>query len=235
MKYNIITLPDSARVEYKRQIRNNVGYPEHKASAFDARRLDPLAGIEQRGLRLEPVWPNAKRGELGVWLSNYDRWKQASEVGPLIVFEDDAIIGQSFKDDFEHLMVEVPDDWDFVALWVPDNQRQDYLYDVVYERGIPRVNGVRMAEDSVFKIPGASTAAKVYQGYGMVALVYSKKGGARLVELAHEYGITGPVDCWIYEQAHMGNLAGYAPRPECASLVYYDWRAETTVQRTERV
>jgi GR25 family glycosyltransferase involved in LPS biosynthesis len=235
-RYGIITLPDSDRVEYKKAIRRNVPYFEQPRPAFDYRVRDPLEAIEEWGLEFRAdLWDNPKKGELAVWLSNYIRWKQAAEHGPLIVFEDDAVVGPDFKTKFEDFMAELPGDWDFAALWVPENQRQDYLYNAVYdENGRVEIRGFVTPERSIYRIPGNTYAALVYQGYGMVSLVYSRKGGKRLVELAHEVGITGPVDCWIYEQAHRGALKGFAPIPVMADIVEYDWAAQSHVQQTER-
>lgn len=233
MRYTIITLNDD-RKAFKDKIRDNVACHEILLPPFNAYEEDPMEGIEKRGLRLDPIWPNAKKGELGVWLSNYDRWMNASLYGDLLVFEDDAIVDETFGDKYTAFMQELPDDWDFAALWVPENQRIDYLYDVTYTNGLPHVKGMKHPSESLFNFEGSERAAFVYQGYGMVSLVYSQKGGRKLVELAQDYGITGPVDCWIYEHAHMDNLKGYAPRPDYADIVAYDWSAVSHVQLTEK-
>lgn len=236
MKYTIISINDD-RKEYKDAIRAGMKFDELNMQAYNANERNALDGIAARGLDLKPIWGNPKRGELGVWLSNYDRWHMVSRMTtPLVVFEDDAIVDSEFDSKLESLMSELPDDWDFVALWVPENQRQDYYYDVVYnEYGDPRINGRRPAEYSYYKVEGAEKAALVYQGYGMVSLMYSPRGGKKLVELAKSRGIDNPVDCWIYQEAHKGNLNGYAPMPEHASIVHYDWAAASHVQQTERV
>lgn len=235
MKYTILTINDD-RKAYKDKIRQYAGFDEIELPAFNAYEEDPVQGIKDRGLEWKPNWSNAKRGELGVWLSNYDRWAYVDHLGePLIVFEDDAVIGQDFPWRFDALYQELPDDWDFVALWVPDNQRQDYLYNNVYDEcGTPRTNGFLTPDESIFRIPGKSYAALVYQGYGMVSLMYSPNGGRKLVDLAHSQGIDGPVDCWLYAEAHKGNLNGYAPKPEHAEIVTYDWQAVSHVQLTEK-
>lgn len=234
MKFTIITLNDD-RKEYKEVIRDRVPYEEVELPAVDGREVDLMAEIQERGLH-KFAWGNAKQGELGVWLSNFDRWATVANMDePLIVFEDDAIPGPHFGPALEDLMLELPDDWDFVALWVPENQRQDYLYDNTYdEYGHPRFHGWLPPEDSVYRIPGALCAAHVYQGYGMVALMYSPEGGQKLVNQARHRGIDNPVDCWVYEEAHKGHLKGFAPRPDFADLVNYDWKAESHVQLTER-
>lgn len=235
MKYSIITLNDD-RKAYKDVIMANVPYERVNVPAVDGKSVDLRAEIEGRSLTWSDRWPNAKKGEMGVWLSNFDNWAYASVLTePLIVFEDDAIPSFDFKEQIEALIAELPEDWDFAALWVPENQRIDYRYEVNYDwAGTPRIHRVRNDwEQSQFDF-GVERAALVYQGYGMVSLVYSPKGGKRLVELAREHQITGPVDCWLYEQAHLNNLKGYAPKPQYAEFVTYDWAAESHVQLTEK-
>lgn len=234
MKYSIISLNDD-RKEYKDYI-HRVVQGEHLYMPAVNGPVDDLdyelriRGLEHRG------WGNAKRGEMGVWLSNFDRWEMASRMDePLVVFEDDAIPDAFFMEKLENVVKELPEDWDFVALWVPENQRDDFLWDVKYNHnGHPAHNGWKRPEESYYLVPGAAYVALAYQGYGMVALMYSPVGGKKLVDLARSRGVDGPVDCWIFEECHKGNLNGYAPRPEQASIVHYDWKAQSHVQHTER-
>lgn len=234
MKFNIISINDDRKV-YKDTIRKYVPFDELHMRAFNAHEHNPLRGLAARGLVLSG-WDNAKLGELGVWLSNFDRWARVAEMDePLIVFEDDAAVDDSFASKLRQLIKDVPNDWDFLSLWVPDNQLNDYYYDVSFdETGFPTVHGWKTAEESLFRLDNGGSGALVYQGYGMVSLVYSPQGGQKLVELARETGLTGPVDCWIYEQAHRGKLKGYAPRPLYATIVGYDWSQPSHVQDTER-
>lgn len=240
MKFTIITLNDE-RLEYKRAIREYVQYSEIHLPAVDGRYIDVDYEFGQRGLVRGSLlsgykWSNAKRGELGVWLSNYDRWRVVADMDePLIVFEDDAVPSPFFNQDLENLMTDLPDDWDVFSLWVPENQRVDYFYEVEYdEHGHPRIAGMRTDGDSYYNI-GSTKIAKTYQGYGMVANIYSPKGGQKLFELAHYRGVDNPVDCWVYEEIHKGNLNGYAPRTDFTNIVGYDWKAVSHVQLTDRV
>lgn len=238
MKYHIISINDE-RKSYKDNIRKHVPLPEAEWTDYNAYFTPPREGLAARGLEWKPDWPNPKIGEMGVWLSNYDAWKNISEMdSPCIVFEDDAVVDETFWLKFTNFIDQLPSDWDFAALWVPENQRVDYRYSLVYNHtGVPLIFGTLPYEKSIFQVPGADRAALVYQGYGMVSLVYSPRGAEKLVNYAHSRGITGPVDCWIYEIAHMDetNVKGYAPRPEYADIVTYDWAATSHVQLTERV
>lgn len=232
MKYTIITLNDD-RFDYKKKIRANVPFEEIELPAVDGSQVDVMAELEARGLRSN--WHHAKMGEYGVWLSNFDRWQYVSEMDePLIVFEDDAVVNEDFIDYFTAFYRELPEDFDFAALWVPDNQRIDYTYLMEYnERGTANVVGHLEYQDSMFRV--SLRCARTYQGYGMVALMYSPEGGRKLVELSRERGIDLPVDCFIFEQSNAKRVNGYAPTPLFAKIVGYDWAAQSQVQDTERV
>jgi GR25 family glycosyltransferase involved in LPS biosynthesis len=174
-------------------------------------------------------------GEAGIWLSNYIRWYRASQMSePLIVFEDDAIIDEHFNAHIRTIMPQLPDNWDFVALWVPDNQRIDYRYNLRYnEHGDPEIYGMRPDGLPSYFDFGAPDLAKAYQGYGIVAMMYSPAGGTKLMKLAKKYGMRNPVDCFIFQEAHKGALNGYAPKPDKV-VVSYDW-PETQIHNTELI
>lgn len=226
MDYSIISIGNPKREVYKANIRKYMtGHNEIQLPSIDGRHPEAHNVRKSLGLK-EGEWGHTE-GEMGVWLSHFFRWDYVSHsYQPLLVFEDDAIIGESFVDDLNLLMEEVPDDWDFVSLWVPDNQHIDYTYDVVYNgEGIPKHRGINKTGTSYYDI-GKSRIAKVYQGYGLVATLYSPQGGKKLVTLADQRGLSDPVDCFMFQHAHAGRLNGYAPKP-LRTFVQYDW-PETT-------
>lgn len=237
MKYTIITLNDDRKF-YTDMIRDRVKYEEILLPAVDGRVVDIKKELFIRQLEWTG-WENAKRGELGVWLSNFDRWEYAANMDePLIVFEDDAMPSPAFNLYVDGLLEDIPDDWDFVSLWIPDNQKHDYLYDIDFDE-----NGVhvwanrpwRNNENSIYRVEGSDRVALAYQGYGMVSLMYSPRGAAKLVELARQTGLSGPVDCWIFQQAHRGAAKGYACHPNYSHVVRYDnWEGISHVQQTEK-
>lgn len=232
MKYTIISINED-RAAYKENIRKQAKFDEVLLPAVNGNEVDVFAALEERGLR-HYGWDNAKVGELGVWMSNFDRWKWAADNDEtLIVLEDDAVPAPHFTPSSEAIVDALPEDWDFVSLWVPENQKVDYSYDFVYnEHGDPVITGVLPYNESKYRYN--FIVGRAYQGYGMVALAYSPRGGRKLVSLAQEHGVYMPVDCWIFQQAHRGNLNGFAPTPPFANLVGYDWVAPSHVQQTER-
>lgn len=233
MKFSIITLDHPEREHYREAIRRFVPYDEVTIPAVDGRMVNVKEEWAKRDIPLAS-W-TYKMGEAGVWLSNFDNWQWAADNNEeLIVFEDDAVVNAGFVQHFDNFYNHLPPEWDFASLWVPENQRVDYQYDVSWDiNGDPVHEGpTRHYADSQFKYN--LFAAHVYQGYGMVSLMYSPTGAAKLIERARATGPYTPVDCWVYQQAHLGWLDGYAPTPIFCKIVSYDWSAETTVQRTER-
>lgn len=233
MKFNIVSINDDRKV-YKDAIRATLGLEEIHIPSVAGYKVDIAAEMASRGLRSTDEW-HAKIGEAGCWLSHFDRWRAVADMDePLIVFEDDAIVLDNFESDLLEWKSELPSDWDYVSLWVPDNQRQDFNYNAFYDnRGIPTIVGRLSNQDSKFNF-GSEHWARVYQGYGMVATMYSPSGGARLVERAREMGWNSPVDCFISLEAHAGRLNGFAPKP-WIELVGYDWSQQTTIHTTGKM
>lgn len=236
MKYNIISINDD-RAEYKERIRHRVRMDEVSIPATDGREVDLFTELEKRDLRYLMEYGVLTKGELGIWLSTFDCWQWAVDnQEELVTFEDDAIPTQNFNHVLNLFHNELPADYDIMSLWVPQNQLIDFQYDAVFdEDGIPtNVGPNRHSALSIYNC-GKIRIARVYQGYGNVALLYSPQGAERLIDHVQTHGIKGPVDCWIFQRAHTGIVTGYAPKPHWANkAVGYDWAAETTVHNTER-
>lgn len=235
MKYNIISIDDS-REAYKSRIRKRVQREEVHIPAIVGRDVDLPAEFEKRGLVYD-TGALMTKGELGVWLSVFDCWQWAVDHDEeLLTFEDDAVPTPNFQNLFNLFRNELPPDYGLLALWVPKNQYMDFQYDAVYdEHGTPtNVGPNRHSALSIYNC-GKIRIARVYQGYGNVAMLYSPDGAQRLIDHAHKLGVTSPIDCWIFQRTHTGILDGYAPKPHwAAKCVDYDWAAETTVHNTER-
>lgn len=237
MKYNIVTIendPTTTRGVCKMMMHYHINATDEvKIPGIDGKNVNLPEELEKRGLHLP--YPGAfSVGEIGVWLSMFDCWQWSVDNDEeLIVFEDDALVRDDFDEKLAALRAEIPDDYDFVALWIPENQHQDYLYLVHYdEEGQPAIYGSLPPGDSLFDY-GAQRAAMVYNGYGNVAQLFSPKGSKFFIDTARKSGIYTPVDCFQYQEAHAGRCKGYAPKPEFANLVRYEW-PETTVHNTQR-
>lgn len=229
MKFNIISVDDS-RQKYKDHIRSVVMIEEIKIPSFFAANRNVKNALQERGLFVK--YPEAfSIGEIGIWISMFDCWQWAVDnQEELVTFEDDAIPKHYF-DEAVDLFTKEATDYDFICLWVPPNQMQDYNYDVVYDDdGNPDIRGVK--SPSLFDY-GAKYLAKTYNGYGNVATLFSPKGAEFFINRVREAGIYTPLDCFLYQEAHAGRCIGYSPKPFHATVVDYDW-AETTVHATQR-
>ncbi len=175
-------------------------------------------------------------GEVGVWYSHLNIWRHMiiNKIEQLVVFEDDATVNYGAVDIIQRQSMELPNDYDVLALSVPFNQLQDFEYRVAYDNlGRPLKVMHPNTPCYVFDV-GLPTLARVYQGYGCVAMMYSLKGAKRLYDLAIDYGMSGPVDCWIYEHAHAGRLEAYAPKPTTARAASDAHQKPTQIHNTER-
>lgn len=229
MKYNIISINDD-RAEYKKVIRERVRGDEVIIPAVNAYEVDVDEELKKRDLfvRHDNMFST---GELGIWLSMFDRWQWAVENNEeLITFEDDAIPATNFNEWFYDYKKELPKTYDFLCLWVPENQYLDYVYDVVYDdEGRPETAGPNKNVVTSNYNYGAMRLARAYNGYGNVAQMFSPKGAQFFIDRVRAVGIYTPVDCYQYQEAHAGRCEGYSPKPRFAKAVSYDWAAETTI------
>lgn len=217
------------------QIRDIINSTEEvKIPSVNAREVDLLEELENRKIFV-PYPGQFSLGEVGIWLSMFDCWEWALENDEtLITLEDDAKPQWFFDEAVDLFIKELPRDWDFLCLWVPNDQKQDYLYNVTYNSdGMPKIFGRMSAKNSLFDY-GAQYTAKAYNGYGNVATVFSPKGAKFFIDQARKVGLYTPVDCYLYQEAHAGRCKGFSPKPEHATLVDYDWSVPTTVHTTER-
>lgn len=230
MKYNIISI-DDARQTYKEAIRERVLFDETFIPSIDASEVVLEEELGRRNLAVSSGSFN--QGEIGVWLSTFDCWQWAADNNEeLIVFEDDAIPTPDFHNKFAEIYAELTA-YDFCTLWVPPNQYLDYIYDAVYSEDgtMTHIGPNKNSITSKYNC-GKIRLARAYNGYGNVAQLYSPRGARRFINLARVDGITQPVDCWVYLQSHLGKVEGFAPKPNRANLVDYDW-PETQIHNTE--
>jgi len=236
MKYIVISVDDS-RADYRNKIKSKTELPEQEFLATDARlsTFDISYALRTRGLKIAD-WEDIKIGEIGCWLSHFDGWRLVVEKDePMVIFEDDVILAESFSHNLSDFLEEVPEDYDFVSLSVPPDQFPDYLWIVRYSvKGEPDIIGkVFDGKDSQFNY-GAVRMAKAYQTWGLGAVLYSPRGARKLISLAREHGLYTPVDCFLFNQAHLGAVTGYAPKPFFVNqLTTFNINAPTTVQDTE--
>lgn len=238
--YTIMTLGTPERESKRSAIKNEMFfYNEVKDIEFvNGADEDQVRRMREKFPRFTGRPWHPKTGEVGVWYSQMNCWEWARDNNKhLIVFEDDAMLTSNFVDKYMKLLEELPSDYDFFAIFVPNNQEGDYFARGAYDHdGVPVGMNWAPADKSMFNF-GASQLAKVYQGYSCVAIMYSPKGAKKLLELADEYGMYTPVDCFLFLEAHRGHLEAYSPKPSqfVERLITIDWEASSTIRDTPQI
>lgn len=234
MNYCIISI-DNSREAKKAAIRESLSYQEHFPAFVDARK----AGEIEKWLRNPVIGWEPKIGELGIWLSQINVWRYIvdNDLDWMIAFEDDAILAPDGQELITKSMSCLPDDWDAFSLFTPDDQRDDYRYDVSYdENGYPRLRSSMFLpnERSLFYV-GNDVVCRAAHGYSGVAVMYSQKGARRLLGAVEKRGLYSTSDCFLYIEAHTGRLEMYASHPLAKRIVTYDWaNSPTLIHNTEK-
>lgn len=225
-KYGIISVDDS-RLPQKQWIEEvmhpweRLEFQSVDGSDTEQRR----EAMQKHGLTLGTWLPKA--GELGIWLSHLNVWEAiAAQESDVAIFEDDAIPTADFKDLFYKFYEELPPDWDFMALYIPDNQFGNYNFLIVH--------GGQIVIGDFFVQPGAQYISRAYQTYSCVATLYSPRGAGKLLSLCRERGLDTPIDCLLYEMVHFHKAFGFAPLPNQPRIVNYDWEKPSTINSPER-
>ena len=109
------------RLEHFRQ---RSGVPEEiipRLQAIDGLPIDAET-LVARGL-IDPGAQNWPKGQLGCALSHLKAWMHCRRSGqPLLIFEDDALFAENWRQRLSQLMTQAPDSWDLLLLgWNMDS------------------------------------------------------------------------------------------------------------------
>lgn len=118
-------------------------------------------------------------GVIGVWASNYTAYKAflESDKELLFLFEDDIILSANFQTIVPFYLQELPKDWDFFSLFVPD----DSLFAYTQEHDINQPN-----------------VCKSYQQWSCASYLVSRSGAEKAIKNIESRGITAPIDWYIF-------------------------------------
>jgi hypothetical protein len=206
MKYTIFSI-DYSRLHYIQNILPHLNDWEYiRVPSVDGRIKEELSAARRK--HRYPINWDARLGHLGIWYSVLN----AIEKAPIVTFEDDAVLGNDFQNNFDYRVAQLPDDWDFFSLFIPRDS--DKIFD-------ERRDGV------------SSSICRVYQRYGGVSMYYSKQGAKKLKALLKRDGLTGQYDDTLYAYAKTGELNGYCSKPTQSDLVYITGLEKSIVQETD--
>lgn len=207
MEYTIFNV-DSSRQHYIDMMKPKLsGWDNLNVYSVDGRVPETLKAYRKK----YPYAINyeARAGQLGIWYSVLNALQDA----PIVTFEDDALLHDNFKREFDARVNELPEDFDFFSLFIPRDS--DHMYTTDKSAGW--------------------FVCKTYQSYGGVSMYYSKKGAEKIQALLERDGITGQYDDTLYEYSKNGELNGYCSKPSIQDLVYITGAEESIVQETDYV
>lgn len=210
-KYHIINI--SADRNYK---------VEHIRSSVDSEQL-PVKSVNAYNLEDSNEFFNAtsseikvsnffKRGEFGCFASHYLFWKYVIDhkLENALVFEDDCTVHANFSERCTELLARVPLDYDVFSVFVHSNQAERFTQ-------AHKINPF---------------IALGYQDWSTLCYVVSYKGALRLCQLVEEYGMSEPVDWFIFRKGHAKLLNVYTLTPQVAHLVDIDTACRPSIDRS---
>jgi GR25 family glycosyltransferase involved in LPS biosynthesis len=145
-------------------------------------------------------------GVVGVWASNYLAYKNFlnTDKDLLFLFEDDVLLSKNFELVTAGYLRELPADWDFFSLFVPD----DSLFAYTKEHDI-----------------GKNYICKSYQQWSCAGYVVSRNGAMRAIQNIESQGITAPIDWYIFN---------FRMKPEVNKIVFNTYTVKPNAYRPVR-
>jgi GR25 family glycosyltransferase involved in LPS biosynthesis len=206
MKYTIISISDD-RKENINKIKETMHQHEFvdDIAFFDGRKKEePFKVLQSYGVRTDVYSPDDGRtdpmtnSECGCWISHYRCIDYAKKNGPLLVFEDDAVLSNDFTARLEEAIKDLPDDWDFLSLFSESEQNILSKSSEINSKHIHKC---------------------ISQLSMNVAILYSQKGAGKIIKIFNRFGTTYNVDSVIYRASRDGSLNGFIVRPDVQKYV----------------
>ena len=145
-------------------------------------------------------------GAMGVWISNYLAYKKFLETDNdiLFLFEDDAMVSENFFEVASSYYPQLPENWDFWALFVPDDCRQWYFYPRANQPWVRSNDGGPTTYDM-----GLPDVCRNYQDWSCAGYAVSRKGAELAVADVEANGISNPIDWYIFNVRHLDSQTQY--------------------------
>lgn len=220
MKYCIISIDDS-RLEFKRAIREHMGDDEVSIKCLDARprEVDIDAELNALGTFVNSNWMHMppKRGDFGGFVGHMNSWLKCIELDePLVVFEDDAIMGDYGVERFVAEVEAVDPGWEFISLCVNNYGKMFYNHLVRFDEwGYHKYH--HPSDDNQFHVQGH--VSRVYQPWTLTAAVYTPASAQHLISRVREVGAYMNADAYVMHEARLGKFNAYAPTPDIADEI----------------
>lgn len=213
-KYHVIHIDEiEQRNESVRKIRDvmsNEGVDDLGAEIANLKNFDMAHDFIARNpgfvfnfhSEFEKPFPHVS-GVVGCWASHYLAWKKMliDGVDALVIFEDDVYINDDFMKYVELYLQNLPDDWDFFSISIPDGEENRYSQDRHYI--------------------GNDLVCRFYQAWNTGAYIVSRRGALKAIKDISKNGISVPIDWYIFESG-IGKLNTYNPMPHIKKTIMFD-------------
>jgi len=149
--------------------------------------------------------PNS--GTVGVFASNYMAYKNflKTDKDYLFIFEDDVYVSENFAKVVEEYSKELPEGWDFFAIFVPDDCLKWYNPD--------------------YNLPDRKYVSRTYQDWSCAGYMVNRMSAEKAVKDVEEHGVNNPIDWYIFNSRHLGTgtiyFNTYSPMPNSYHPVWF--------------
>jgi GR25 family glycosyltransferase involved in LPS biosynthesis len=167
-------------------------------SFFDASQQDVTNFYDKRSININWNYDRFDRsallGEYGIAASQILVCEYIVEhnIKEMIVFEDDAVIDQTFLNKFYACYNSLPTEWDYLA------DSSEFPHHTQFERV---TNNILIDSKIICK----ADLLNAHLGF----MLYSNRGARKLLNAIKFYGFTSPIDTFIYDLTKSSYLNGY--------------------------
>jgi hypothetical protein len=161
--------------------------------------------------RMPPAVPGGlpfpvNSGIIGIVASNYIAYKKFLETDKdvMFLFEDDALVSENFVAITEAYIRELPADWDFFSLFMPEDCIQWFSYPRQNQPWVKSNDGGPTTYDI-----GRPNVVRSYQDWSCAGYAVSRKGAEAAVKDIESRGVSDPIDWYIFNLRHLDPKGAY--------------------------
>ena len=212
MKYTIIHINDRAKeqIDRNRDILKSFDYV-NDIEFFDGNRHSAWNVINHKGIRTNVWSPYDGRqspplpGEYGIWLSTIHvlEYVVKHNLESLLVLEDDILLEMDAEKNILLALNDLPESWDFLSLYYFEGHNK-YCSETDIGSGLIHKS--------------------TNQPSGAQAIVYSRSGAKKILQLIKRKGIEYTSDCFIFEQSRLGFINGYSIIPGVKKYLQHKYK-----------
>jgi GR25 family glycosyltransferase involved in LPS biosynthesis len=222
-EYVLIKINDQRQRTQKQIEQKLIDFNRHYVNCVDGKNTQNIINFFNDNPEIKETRP-MRYGYIGHWLTFINIFKYIVEnnIDQLLVLEDDAILSETFIQDLEIYLSDLPEDYDFFMIY----QSLAAIHNCVFSkkellgrfplrfRKVKQINTIHTDWDI-----GSKYIVRAYQSVGSVGQIISYSGAKKMLELTIQNGLgstrydSGSLDEVLYVNSKKGILNGYQPNP----------------------